>query len=92
MYSFKPGIKAGRLAELDVLASKFFSAAKDARNSIYEEAVIVADNIGSTSQHYLRAMQKLVNGTEGYLEKETARCVSKFSFTFWILKLTFLFV
>jgi len=65
--------KAGRHAEFDALASKFFIATGAARNSIYQEAVALASNAGSVSKHYLRVMEKLVSGTEGYIEKETKR-------------------
>ncbi|KAF5341709.1 hypothetical protein D9611_001837 [Ephemerocybe angulata] len=65
--------KAGRLAELDVLAQKFFTASKDARAEILKEASTVAAKAGATAKHYIRAMEKLVAGTEGYIEKESKR-------------------
>ncbi|KAJ7603743.1 protein disulfide isomerase [Mycena polygramma] len=68
--------KAGRLAEFDALASKFFSAASDARASLLKDAAALADSAGVVSKHYLRVMEKLVNGTEGYLEKEAKRLES----------------
>lgn len=61
------------MPEFDSLASKFFSAASDARHSVYEEAALLAESAGASSQHYLRVMQKVVNGTEDYLTKESAR-------------------
>jgi len=68
--------EAGRHAEFDALARKFFVSTGSARNSIYQEAVAFADKAGTASKHYLRVMEKLVNGAEGYLEKESKRLAS----------------
>jgi len=68
--------EAGRIAEFDALASKFFVAAGDARDSIYKEASSLAASAGLASKHYIRVMEKLVNGTEGYIEKEAKRLES----------------
>jgi len=68
--------EAGRHAEFDALARKFFVATGSARNSIYKEAVALAGKAGTASKHYLRVMEKLVNGAEGYLEKESKRLAS----------------
>ncbi|KAJ7756451.1 protein disulfide isomerase [Mycena maculata] len=68
--------QAGRHPEFDALASKFFVAVGDARASLLEEASALAASAGVASKHYLRVMEKLVNGTEGYLEKETKRLES----------------
>ncbi|THV07431.1 protein disulfide isomerase [Dendrothele bispora CBS 962.96] len=68
--------EAGRVAELDALASKFFVAAGDAKNSIYQEALGLASSVGEGSKHYLRVMEKIVNGTENYIEKEAKRLES----------------
>ena len=65
--------QAGRIPELDTLAIKFFTAASDAKDAIYKEALLIADKGSKTSQQYLKVMQKVVNGTEGYLEKEATR-------------------
>jgi protein disulfide-isomerase A6 len=65
--------KAGRVDQLDDLASQFFLAAADARKKIYEEAVTVAESAGSYGQHYLKVMQKVVNSSDEYLTKETTR-------------------
>ncbi|KII85007.1 hypothetical protein PLICRDRAFT_126437 [Plicaturopsis crispa FD-325 SS-3] len=65
--------EAGRLPDFDSLASKFLVATGDARNTIFKEASILATNAGATSKHYLRVMEKVVNGTEAYLEKESKR-------------------
>jgi len=67
--------KAGRLAEFDALASKFFVASGEARDSIYQEAVGLATSVGDASKPYIRYMEKVVSGTEAYLEKEAKRCV-----------------
>ncbi|KAF8233197.1 disulfide isomerase [Tricholoma matsutake] len=68
--------KAGRLAEFDSLAHQFFIATADARDSLYKQATVLAASAGTASRHYLRVMEKLVNGTEGYVEKETKRLAS----------------
>jgi len=68
--------KAGRLPALDALAHKFFVAASDARASLLKEAVVLAETAGLVSKHYIRVMEKLVNGTEGYVEKEAKRLES----------------
>jgi protein disulfide-isomerase A6 len=59
--------------KLDELAVQFFMAAQEARGKIYEEAAAVADGVGSHAQHYLKVMQKVVNGSEEYFEKEGNR-------------------
>lgn len=69
-------LQAGRFAELDDLASKFISEAVDARNAVFEQATTIASSLGSTSQYYLKVMQKIIGGSEDYILKETARCVS----------------
>ncbi|KAJ7593108.1 protein disulfide isomerase [Mycena floridula] len=68
--------EAGRLTEFDTLANKFFVATGDARDSIYKEALALAASGKATSKHYLRAMEKMVNGTEDYIVKEAKRLES----------------
>ncbi|KAJ7104149.1 protein disulfide isomerase [Mycena belliarum] len=68
--------QAGRLPEFDALASKFFVATGNARDLLFKDAAALAASAGAVSSHYLRVMEKLVNGTEGYLEKETKRLES----------------
>jgi len=65
--------QAGRHSELDELANKFFVATGDLRDSIYEEASKLADQAGDAYKHYIRVMEKVVNGSEEYLEKESKR-------------------
>lgn len=66
--------KAGRLAELDALAVKFVEeSAVGARQSLLKEAGDLAATLGAGAKHYLRVMEKVVNGSEDYLEKETTR-------------------
>lgn len=65
--------QAGRLEQLDALAQKFLAATGNARDAIYKEAVIVSDAIGAASNHYLRVMEKVVNSSEAYIEKESKR-------------------
>ncbi|KDQ59241.1 hypothetical protein JAAARDRAFT_33964 [Jaapia argillacea MUCL 33604] len=67
---------AGRLSELDTLASKFFVATGEARDAVYKEAKQLASDAGETSKHYIRYMEKVVGGTEAYLEKEANRLAS----------------
>ncbi|RDB25771.1 Protein disulfide-isomerase erp38 [Hypsizygus marmoreus] len=64
---------AGRLAEFDELAHQFFAAGADVRNKLYEEASTLAQTAGAASKQYLRVMEKVVNGSEAYVEKETTR-------------------
>jgi protein disulfide-isomerase A6 len=61
---------------LDTLANKFFEATGDLRDSIYEEASSLADQAGEAYRHYIRVMEKVVSGSEEYLEKETKRWAS----------------
>jgi len=65
--------EAGRLAEFDNLARQFFVATGDARDALYKQAIALGASAGAASKHYLRVMEKLVNGTEGYVEKEAKR-------------------
>ncbi|KAF8806958.1 disulfide isomerase [Phlegmacium glaucopus] len=65
--------KAGRHAELDILAQKFFTASESARDSLYSEAVELVASAGSASKHYIRVMEKLVKDPAGYVEKESKR-------------------
>ncbi|ESK94635.1 disulfide isomerase [Moniliophthora roreri MCA 2997] len=65
--------EAGLVPEFDALATKFFVATADARDAVYKEALTLASTVGDASKHYLRVMEKVVNGSEEYLEKETKR-------------------
>ncbi|KAM5543624.1 hypothetical protein V8D89_002875 [Ganoderma adspersum] len=65
--------KAGRLADLDALAVKFVAESAAARQSLLKEAGDLAATLGAGAKHYLRVMEKVVNGSEDYLEKETTR-------------------
>ncbi|TFK75236.1 protein disulfide isomerase [Pluteus cervinus] len=65
--------EAGRHADFDVLAQKFFVAAADAKKAVYDEAVALAAIVGEASKHYIRVMEKVVNGSEAYLAKESKR-------------------
>ena len=68
--------KAGRLAELDALAEKFFESAADARQALLKEAKDLAATLGAGAKHYLRVMEKVASGSEEYIEKESKRYVS----------------
>jgi len=68
--------EAGRNAEFDALASKFFSASGAARDAVYKEASALAAQAGPAATHYLRVMGKVVSGTEDYVAKESKRLAS----------------
>jgi protein disulfide-isomerase A6 len=59
--------------ELDTLARKFYTASASARDSLYSEALEIVATAGSAAKHYIRAMEKLANGSAGYIEKESKR-------------------
>lgn len=65
--------QAGRLSDFDALANKFFAAGADTRNKIFKEASVLAATAGAASKHYLRVMEKVVNGSEAYVQKEANR-------------------
>lgn len=65
--------KAGREPMLDAFASKFVSSVGDARNDIYKEAVAFATQAKIDAKHYIKVMEKVANGTEDYIVKETKR-------------------
>ena len=58
---------------LDNLAHKFFTASAAARNSLHKEALDIAATAGVASKHYLRVMEKVINSTAEYVEKESKR-------------------
>jgi len=66
---------AGRVASLDTLAAKFLSF-QDQRSQILEEATGAAQVVGGQAAYYVRVMNKLVNDSEGWVKKETARLES----------------
>ncbi|KAI0039852.1 protein disulfide isomerase [Auriscalpium vulgare] len=68
--------QAGRRPEFDALASQFFVATGAARDAVLKEASILASEIGPAAKHYLRVMEKVVNGTEDYVTKESKRLAS----------------
>lgn len=75
--------QAGRHPEFDALASKFFSAiGSAARDAIYKEASALAAQVGPVATHYLRVMEKVANGSEDYIAKETKRYVHVIQFRF----------
>ncbi|KAI0823472.1 protein disulfide isomerase [Trametes gibbosa] len=63
----------GRLAELDKLAAKFYDESSATRQTLLKEASTLAATLGDGAKHYLRVMEKVVNGSEEYLEKESTR-------------------
>jgi hypothetical protein len=68
-------MKAGRLGEFDALAARFFAAEAKVKSEIFSEATVLAQTVGVAAKHYLRVMEKVVNGSEEYIQKETSRCV-----------------
>jgi len=72
------GSEAGRVATLDTLAQKIITAEASARAAILAEAKEVAEATGAGAAYYLRVMQKLVDGSEEYIAKETKRLGSIF--------------
>jgi len=68
--------QAGRDIEFDALASKFFTATGAARDAIYKEASVLAAEVGPAATHYVRVMQKVINGSEDYIVKESKRLAS----------------
>ncbi|KAH9937970.1 protein disulfide isomerase [Amylocystis lapponica] len=67
---------AGRLPEFDTLASQFYAATGAARDAIYKDATTLAESVGPAAKHYVRVMEKVVNNSEAYVEKETKRLAS----------------
>jgi len=65
--------QAGRLSEFDTLANRFFTARNEARDKIFKEAAALSASAGATAKHYLRVMEKVVNGSEVYVQKEATR-------------------
>jgi protein disulfide-isomerase A6 len=57
------------------LASKFFTATGAARDAIYKEASALAAQVGPAATHYVRVMEKVVNGKADYFTKESKRYV-----------------
>jgi protein disulfide-isomerase A6 len=58
---------------LDAIATQFVAASKDARKKLLDEASAIASKAGAAGKHYIRAMEKVLTGTEGYIEKEAKR-------------------
>lgn len=78
-------VQAGRVASLDSLASQFFTALPSSRAELYDEAVVLGKDLGVGAAYYLKVMEKLVNGTENYVEKEAKRYVPSFPFLTYLL-------
>jgi protein disulfide-isomerase A6 len=54
---------------MDSLAAKFAEATGEARAAILKEVAAA----GEDAKHYLRVMQKVIGGSEAYVEKEYKR-------------------
>lgn len=65
--------EAGRIPEFDTLAQKFFDAAGHVRQEIFQDASKLAKTVGPAANHYIKVMEKIVNGSEEYLTKEVKR-------------------
>lgn len=75
------------MASLDTLAASLFSALPESRAAIYEEAQEIAKSVGEAGAYYIRVMEKIVNGGEAYVEKETKRYVYSLVFqVFYLIK------
>ena len=61
---------------MDDLAHRFVTGKGSSRKEVYDTAVGLVDSAGEHGSSYLRVMEKVLNGTDEYLEKETKRCVS----------------
>ncbi|THH17252.1 hypothetical protein EUX98_g9166 [Antrodiella citrinella] len=68
--------EAGRIPEFDTLAERFFDAAGSVRQEIFQDASTLAATVGGAAKQYLKVMEKVVNGSEEYLEKESKRLAS----------------
>jgi hypothetical protein len=66
---------AGRHPEFDSMASRFVVATADVRDTLYKDAQLFARATGEKYKYYLKVMEKVLNGSEGYIEKEAARYV-----------------
>ncbi len=75
MHSLNTFLQAGRVAALDALASRIYSAIPTSRQQIFDEAISLSESLGSAAEYYLRVMKKVVNGTEDFVAKETKRYV-----------------
>jgi protein disulfide-isomerase A6 len=49
------------------------AATGEIKDSIYKEAIGIVDAAGAASKHYLRVMEKMLAGSEAYLDKELKR-------------------
>lgn len=54
---------------MDSIALKFLDATGEARGAIVREA----HALGDSAKHYLKVMQKVIGGSEEYVEKEAKR-------------------
>lgn len=66
--------QAGRSPKLDEYARKFFSASPANRQSVYEVVKGLEEATIRDGEPYIRAMEKVLNGTTDYVEKELKRC------------------
>lgn len=57
------------------MASRFVVAVGDVRDKLYQDAELFLRATGEKYKYYLKVMEKLSNGTEEWLEKETTRWV-----------------
>ena len=71
LYTHFP-LQAGRLKSMDALAAEFVAAAGGARDALVKKALAAGDD----AKHYVRVMQKVVGGSEEYIEKEVKRYMS----------------
>lgn len=58
---------------MDALAAKFIEAAGSVRDALIQDVIAYGDD----AKHYARVMQKVVSGSEAYIEKELKRYLWK---------------
>ncbi|GJJ08630.1 hypothetical protein Clacol_002849 [Clathrus columnatus] len=64
---------AGRATKLDEYARQFFNAVPTGRRSIYETVKSLEEATIGHGIQYIRTMEKILNGTTDYVEKELKR-------------------
>ena len=63
----------GRHPEFDSMASRFVAANGATRDKLYSDAELLSGAFGTKYKYYLRVMEKVLNGSEDYIEKESNR-------------------
>jgi protein disulfide-isomerase A6 len=76
--------QAGRVLDLDTLASNFFSADIPSRSEVLAKAKEYVSSLGATdtkantsASYYIRAMERVMEKGEAWVTKEQARSVAR---------------